>query len=153
MQIKANIVQCWAVRPAHNSYEFLQLLRRKDDYMGNTWTPVSGGIESGETAWQAALRELKEETGLTAHELYSLDTAQCFYVAQEDALWYSIPFCALIAPGQTITLNDEHQACRWVDRSAIASHLLWAGDRRVAAELCREILDDGPAKPYLKIPL
>jgi hypothetical protein len=30
---------------------------------------------------------------------------------------------------------------------------MWPGERAALHEVCREILDDGPAKPYLKIPL
>ncbi len=43
--------------------ELLQIRRAKPPLMG-TWQPVMGHIEAGETAVQAALRELREETGL-----------------------------------------------------------------------------------------
>ncbi len=33
----------------------------------------------------------------------------------------------------------------------IDADFLWPGERNQLAELCREILDDGPAKRYLRI--
>jgi hypothetical protein len=48
-------------------------------------------------------------------------------------------------------LNPEHDAFRWTPRSRINSDFMWPGERAQLAEACREILDNGPAKPYLRI--
>jgi ADP-ribose pyrophosphatase YjhB (NUDIX family) len=40
------------------------LFRREDDEGVGFWGPVGGGIESGESAEEAVLREAREETGL-----------------------------------------------------------------------------------------
>jgi dATP pyrophosphohydrolase len=40
---------------------------------------VSGGIEEGETAVEAALREIQEETGICPGTLYSADAVKNFY--------------------------------------------------------------------------
>lgn len=42
------------------------LLKRAKAHLQHEWCHVAGGIEAGETAWQAALREIAEETGLAA---------------------------------------------------------------------------------------
>ena len=42
--------------------EFLQL-RRCQGVMAGSWQPVMGHVREGETATQAAVRELQEETG------------------------------------------------------------------------------------------
>ncbi|HBD83024.1 MAG TPA: NUDIX hydrolase, partial [Dehalococcoidia bacterium] len=44
-----------------------------------TWQEISGLIEPRETAWEAALREIKEETGLTPYRFYSADFVERFY--------------------------------------------------------------------------
>jgi 8-oxo-dGTP pyrophosphatase MutT (NUDIX family) len=46
------------------------LLHRKDT---ETWGLPSGAMELGETFEEAAARQLKEETGLTAHKLQFMD--------------------------------------------------------------------------------
>jgi hypothetical protein len=52
-----------------------------------------------------------------------------------------------------VTLNYEHDAARWVARCDADKAFMWATDRSAIAQLCREILDDGEAKAYLRIPI
>ncbi len=155
MRIRTDIVTCYAVRPTADgsSHEFLQLRRKLDDFMGGTWQAVSGGIEEGETAWQAALRELREEAGLVPVEFYRLSVMNTFYVAEQDAIWNSVPFCAMVDPAAVVQINEEHDAVRWIPREQVGEQFMWATDRNAIAELCRTILDDGLGKPFLRIPL
>src|SRR5256885_1511566 len=101
-------VSCFVLRPAGSSHEFLQILRAKGKYMGETWQLVCGAIEPNETAWQAALRELREETGLTPTEFYLLDVVNTFYLAKTDSIMHSPMFCAIVAADADVQLNDEH---------------------------------------------
>jgi dihydroneopterin triphosphate diphosphatase len=132
-------------------HELLQLRRAPDEVLAGAWTPVRGGIEKGETAWQAALRELREETGLAPLEFFQLDTIDLFYLVAGDSLWHVPGFCAVVGRDAEVVLNEEHDAHRWTPRARIDADFLWPGERQQLAELCREILDDGPAKPYLRI--
>ena len=52
-----------------------------------------------------------------------------------------------------MTLNEEHDAFRWIQRPHLDREFLWPGERNQLGELCREILDEGPAKRYLRISL
>ncbi len=152
MKVRYDMVQCYVVREAAGGgHEFLQLRRVPSDFMGGTWQNVYGGIKESETAWQAALRELREETGLTPLEFYQLDTVNSFYLAHDDCIWNCPGFCAIVSPSAEVVLNEEHDAYRWVQRDDYAAGLMWPGERAACAELCREILDNGPAKPYLRI--
>jgi dATP pyrophosphohydrolase len=120
--------------------------------LAGAWAVVRGKVEDGETAWGAALRELVEETGVRPGELYQLDTLDSFYLAAADAVYHCPGFCAVVGRDVEIVLNAEHDAYRWVAREHIDRDFLWPGERLQAAEICREILDDGPAKPFLRIP-
>lgn len=153
MNAHYDMVTCYVVRPdgAGRLGELLQLRRAKGEFLAGVWGPVHGKIELNETASQAALRELREETGLEPTEFYQLDTINQFYLAAGDAVWNVPGFCAVVGRHATITLNDEHDAFRWIDRSRIDQDFLWPGERRQLEELSREILDDGPAKRLLRI--
>jgi dATP pyrophosphohydrolase len=153
MRVRYDMVACFVVRPgeAKGAAEFLQLRRAAGDFMGGAWSTVRGRIEEGEKAWQAALRELKEEAGVTPDEFYQLDTVDVFYLHGDDTLWHCPGFCAVVERDVEIVLNEEHDALRWVPRARIDSDFMWPGERAQLAELCREILDEGPAKKYLRI--
>ncbi len=153
MRLRYDMIQLYVLRPEGATYEFLQLRRAAGDYMGGTWQSIYGGIEEGETAWQAALRELKEETGLAPVEFYQLDLVNTFYMAKEDAIWNCPCFCAIVDPDDTITLNAEHDAHRWLDPDEFLNALIWPGDRASHAEITREIIENGPAKKHMQIKL
>ena len=147
------MVVCYVVRPTADSrsHEFLQMRRSANDYMGGTWQAVYGTSNVGETAWQAAVRELQEEAGLRARELYRVDCVETFYTAVSDTLWHAVPFVALVSRDDEVRLNEEHDAVRWIARDAVNDAFMWETDRQSIALVCRDILDGSLAKPYLKI--
>lgn len=155
MNIRYDMAACYVIRPTADAseFEFLQLRRAPAEYLAGAWSTVRGRIESGEKAWQAALRELREEAGLTPAEFFQLDTIDIFYLWHDDTLWHCPGFCAIVEREPAVSLNEEHDASRWVKRHDIDRQFIWPGERAQLAELCREVLDNGPAKPYLRIPL
>jgi dATP pyrophosphohydrolase len=155
MKVRHDMVACYVVRPGEgvgSSHEFLQMRRSPGEFLAGAWSIVRGTRVGDESGIAAVLRELKEETGLTPCELYHLDTIDSFYLAKDDTFWHCPAFCAIVDRNANIVLNAEHDAFRWVDRSRIMDEVLWPGERSQLAELFREILDDGPASRYLKIP-
>ncbi|MEM9239204.1 MAG: NUDIX domain-containing protein [Pseudomonadota bacterium] len=46
------------------------LLMKREQSLVGAWCQVAGSLEPNETAWQAALREMQEETGLCPLALY-----------------------------------------------------------------------------------
>lgn len=154
MNVRFDMVSCYVVRPAPDgrSHEFLQLRRSPGKYLAGAWSTVRGKIEPGEKAWQAALRELREEAGISPVEFFQLDTVDIFYLWGDDTLWHCPGFCAVVDVDMPITINDEHDAMRWVSRDENNEKFIWPGERAQLAELCREVLDNGPAKIYLRIP-
>ena len=62
-------------------------LKRSDDkiYPG-IWQGVTGKIKDEEPPYKTALRELKEETGLTADKMWTADKVNMFYDATENIM-------------------------------------------------------------------
>jgi dATP pyrophosphohydrolase len=155
MRVRHDMVACFVVRPDDNGSlsEFLQLRRSPGETLAGAWSTVRGKIEDAETAWAAALRELAEEAGLIPDEFFQLDTVDIFYLHADDTLWHCPGFCAVVGRDVNVMLNEEHDALRWVRRTDIDHSFIWPGERAQLAEACREILDGGPARAYLRIAL
>lgn len=155
MNVRRDMVTVFVARPDERgaAHEFLQLRRVAGDYMGGTWQTVRGVVEPGETAIAGALRELKEESGLTPREFYGLSSIDSFYTARFDTIWHCAVFFALIDREQSVVLNEEHDAHRWVAQTSINENFMWPRERELIAEIGREILSGGLAKAHLLIKL
>jgi 8-oxo-dGTP pyrophosphatase MutT (NUDIX family) len=153
MTLRNDMVCVYIVRPDASgaSVEFLQLRRTASDYLGGTWQTVYGTQEPGETAVDAALREMREETSLAPRELYRIGIATTFYTSNNDTTWIVPTFCAFVSRDDVITLNEEHEDLRWIPRQDVHKAFMWPSDRTAVESLCADILDNSPAKAYLKI--
>jgi dATP pyrophosphohydrolase len=85
---------------------------RRTNPPAGTWSQVAGKIEQGETAWAAARRELREETGLQDVTLYAADTFEQFYEADHDAIKVAPVFVAKVHRDADVVLNAEHDDFR-----------------------------------------
>jgi dATP pyrophosphohydrolase len=157
MLIRNDLIGCYVARPntTRDGHEFLQLRRAATDYMGGTWQTVAGCMETGETAWQAALRELFEETGLQPIDFYRSAIVASFYMPgptpETDQLFHQVMFLAIVSREVEITLNSEHDEYRWIRREEIVAKFMWPEDRKILRHLCEDILDGGLCAPHLKI--
>lgn len=140
------------VRPHGDGYQLLLARRAEDRYMGGTWHVISGGIEPDETAWQAVLREMREETRLAPVELYCLSTISSFYRPDNDSLNIAPMFCAVVDKEAAVTLNPEHTAFEWIDVNEADSRLMWPADRQALEEIRTTILTNSVVKECRKIP-
>jgi 8-oxo-dGTP pyrophosphatase MutT (NUDIX family) len=105
----------------------LLVMRRAPERLGY-WSLVSGGLEPEETSWHAAVRELREETGLEAqvHKLsislsYSLlddpPAIRARYAPGVERVTVHA-FVADAPAGWEPTLDAEHDLYRWCDLAA-----------------------------------
>lgn len=154
MNVRHDMVGVFVVRPGVDgtSHEFLQLRRAAGDYLGGTWQIIRGGVDANETYIAAALRELREEAGLSPVELYRAPTVESFYIAVDDTLWHSVMFCALVDRDARVQLNDEHDDFRWTPRSQMLDQCMWASERAVLTDVLRDVLADSPARIHLRVP-
>lgn len=140
--------------------EFLQI-RRTREPMAGAWNTVMGHVEPGETAVQAALRELHEETGFapavaprTLLNLWQLELVNTYFLASLDAVMLSPGFAAEVAPGVDPVLDSAHDALRWVPRDRAALAYLWPGQRAAAEHIVNDLLTPkSPVAARLKLPI
>lgn len=127
------------------------LIRRCSPYLFGTWQMVSGKVEEGETAWQAALREIWEETGLRPDHFYSADAVETFYMKDCDQVMHCPVFVAMVTnPGPVKLCPREHDAFAWVDLDEALQRLVWSEQKRVLSHIHREFVLKEP-NPLLLI--
>lgn len=148
IQIRCFLASLVAIRRVDGGWQVL-LLRRTQSLVGE-WCQVAGGIEEGETAWQAALRELREETGLTPAAFYSADVCEQFYEAHRDSITMAPVFVAIIEPDHVVTLNHEHSDHCWTTFDEAVDMVAFGGQRRVLRWVEEEFVKR-PPNPHLKI--
>lgn len=143
ISIRCHAVSLVAVRVVNGKNEVL-LLRRTRSFKGE-WCQIAGQIEVGETAWQAAIRELAEETSLVPRTVYSGDICEQFYEAHLDVISILPVFVAIIDPTAPVKLNPEHSEYRWVSFNAADRMVPFAGQRRTLRHVEAEFLLRAPS--------
>lgn len=84
-------------------------------YNDNHWDFPKGKIESGETKRQAALREIKEETGLDVVLNTDFEQSLSYFFKNKEGNLISkdVTFYVAQAPTQEVTLSPEHIYFNW----------------------------------------
>jgi dATP pyrophosphohydrolase len=106
--------------------EFLVARRSADG--GGYWHTIAGTVEAGEASPAAALRELREETGLGTADLQPLGAFGYTRESWEEAPGLRVhveAFLVDVEPGWEPELNEEHDEYRWLSREDAAALLFW----------------------------
>jgi dATP pyrophosphohydrolase len=126
--------------------EFLVL--RRSPVQGGYWHPVSGALEEGEGAEQAALRELREEIAFDAGRFWPVRYEYGYAAAEEpperQAQWPPgteriavTGFIVEVPPDFEPTLNWEHNDYRWCSLEEAATLFHWPDVGEALEELWR----------------
>ena len=84
--LKVRVVDCYVYFQKAKEVEFLLLKRNKNKLYEHLWQGVAGKIEKDEKAWETAVRELKEETGLAPKKMFVADHVSRFYEKHKDRM-------------------------------------------------------------------
>ena len=122
------------------------LLHRRPE-RGNTWQPITGGIEDGESPIESARRELHEETGQSA-EPEPLDLVQSFMIDSQflasqhptPIIASEIAYAATLDSATPIRLDtSEHDACAWFTFAEAYEKIRWTDDREALERLQSQV--------------
>lgn len=131
--VSVRVVDVYPYRVDGARCEWLLLRRATGRAYAGQWRMVGGKINPGETAWQAALRELAEETGYAVGAgllaAWALPSVNTFYDWQRDAVSLTPAFAAEVTGDPQ--LDAEHDAFEWLSADEAASRLGWPEQRRL----------------------
>ena len=106
------------------------LIGRTDKLGRLLWSLPKGHIEEGETAEQAAVREVREETGIHGEIMGELGTIDFWFVADGRRIHKTVRHYLLRATGGQLSDDDiEVTAVAWVPLPEISEQLAYPDER------------------------
>ena len=107
------------------------------------WQPVTGRLEPGELAAQAAAREVTEETGCEVGKMADLLLRQSFLIDEQFVSGAAGPlfteehsFAAKVDPKSIIRLDsEEHDRWQWFTFPEAYATIRWTDDREAIERL------------------
>jgi 8-oxo-dGTP pyrophosphatase MutT (NUDIX family) len=97
------------------------------------WSLPKGHLEAGESAEDAAIREVEEETGIRGRVMARLGTIDYWFVAEDRRIHKTVHHYRLEADGGELSDADlEVDEVAWVPLGELTARLAYAGERRLA---------------------
>ncbi|HXQ28301.1 MAG TPA: NUDIX domain-containing protein [Gemmatimonadales bacterium] len=137
-RIRVAYIDAYVLRPVGHdatAWEVLALRRAGTGRCAGSWETVHGAIEPGETPTQAALREMREETGLVPQRLYNVSRVESFYQHRDDEVALIPVFAALVPSAAEARVSAEHDAAVWLTPSDAAVLFSWPRERRALEDV------------------
>ena len=127
-KVVVRVIDAYVFNRKSKEIRFLLLKRAKTKIYEHLWQGVAGKIEVGETSWEAAIRELKEETGFEPVRIFVADHVSKFYEAHGD--WVNmVPVFGIEVEDEEVILSYEHCEFKWVDFNTAHQTLIWSGQK------------------------
>lgn len=125
------LIDLYPYRVVDGKPEFLLFKRAKGKIYQDQWRMIGGKVEAGETYWQAALRELKEETGLSPVLFWTLPSLNSFYEHRSDLILQIPAFAAEISQHESPELDEEHTSFDWFSPERAEGKVPWPEQKRL----------------------
>jgi len=100
-----------------------------------SWETVHGRVEAGERPEGAALRELREETGLAPARLYNVSRVEAFYEHRSGDVALIPVFAAFVAAEASARLSAEHDRAEWLAPAEASRRFAWPRERRALEDV------------------
>lgn len=121
------------------------LIARHDRRGRLVWSLPKGHLEPGETAEQAAIREVEEETGIRSEVLAPLGAIDFWFVADSRRIHKTVHHFLLAAVGGQLSDEDvEVVDVRWFPLPQVPDVLAYADERRLLDKVPDLLADLSP---------
>jgi dATP pyrophosphohydrolase len=130
MDVITGSISTYVFSMLHGQPAFLLLYRAPHLMLANTWQAVHGRIDQGEKAYDAAWREMVEETGLTPERFFKTDYVETFYSEGTDGIHLVPAFAGFVTGAPGVTLSEEHTAYEWCDLDDAVSRFVWPSQQQ-----------------------
>jgi ADP-ribose pyrophosphatase YjhB (NUDIX family) len=108
------------------------LIGRLDRRNRMLWSLPKGHVEVGETIDEAAIREVREETGISGRIVAPLGTIDFWFVAEGQRVHKTVHHFLLLAEGGELSDEDVEVAeVAWVPLSKVARSLAYVDERKL----------------------
>ena len=153
MNIISNLIEAHIFREKNGKLEFPSLKRSPEQYYPNLWQMVSGKIKENETAYQSAIREIKEETGLTPEKFWVAPTVNSYYSPDNDYICLLPVFAAKVNYESRVQISNEHTEYKWVSPEEAKKLLAWEGQRKSVDVIVDYLLNRNSFLNFIEIAL
>ena len=143
--VNVGTVDVYVIAPQPAGWEVLTLQRAQHTRCPTAWETVHGRIEPGESPEQAAVREVREETGLEVQRLYNV-MVQPFYLHKLATVELAVVFAAFVNRGEPVTLGEEHMRYEWLSPDEALERFVWPRERQALRDVL-QLLREGHAGP------
>ncbi len=150
--LSVGVVDVFVCRHGRAGLSVLVLRRARGTRCTGAWEVVHGRVEPDERPEDAAVREVREETGFAVERLYNV-TCQPFYLHRLSTVQMAVVFVAFVSVGDDVRLGPEHDSSEWLAPDEAMGRLSWP--RSIAA--LREAVqvlhtgDAGPVEDVLRV--
>jgi dATP pyrophosphohydrolase len=143
--INVGTVDVLLISQRTDGWRVLALQRAKNTRCPMAWETVHGHIEAGEEPEDAAVREVREETGLAVERLYNV-SVQPFYLHKTHTVELAVVFAAFVPPGAAVVLGEEHTRSEWLTTERALERFVWPRERAALRD-AMQLLKEGNAGP------
>jgi 8-oxo-dGTP pyrophosphatase MutT (NUDIX family) len=150
--VNVGTIDVYVVAPGSPEWSVLALQRSLETRCPAAWETVHGRIERGEEPEEAAVREVREETGLVVQRLYNV-TVQPFYLHRTHTVELAVVFAAFVHATAPVVLGEEHMHYEWLSPEAAEDRFFWPRERSALREVMHLLGrgDAGPAEDVLRV--
>ena len=150
--VTVRVVDCYVYRQTDDGLKFLLMKRNLNKIYEHLWQGVAGKIEDGETAPEAAIRELKEETGLDPVNMFVADHVSRFYEVHGDRV-NLVPVFGMEVDSDEVMLSEEHVDFKWVTIKEALNTLVWNGQKEGIQTVHDMVISDDDRMRWSKVDL